>query len=317
MKDPVVSVIVPVYNVEAYVARSLDSLLVQTLPEIEIVCVNDGSTDGSREILERYARQDSRIRIFDRPNGGLSAARNTGLEHVTGRYVMFLDSDDFFGPRACEEAFLAMETNASADLAGFGVRQFELDPAGNEVSAREIVDFPEGVIPVSLDMEKRMFATVWNKIFKREMIDRYQIRFPEGLLFEDICFLYCYLMYAGFMAFTGRVNYHYFYKRPGSIMDGVLSYRPLRTDYFDGVNVCLRFYQRNKLLRKAMGLLKYYSMVSIESAWMRTAAEDLPELDRIIRKFIDGLDAGFLCRHSLRRKYHRFLERKRMEGIKI
>lgn len=93
--QPKVSIIVPVYNVEEYLVKCLDSLVNQTLKEIEIICINDGSTDNSLEILNTYAQKDSRITIIDKKNEGVSAARNTGLNISKGEYIMFVDSDDY------------------------------------------------------------------------------------------------------------------------------------------------------------------------------------------------------------------------------
>ena len=98
-----VSVVVPIYNVQDYLEDCLDSLHVQTLGDIEILCVNDGSTDGSLAVLQMCAARDPRIRIIDKPNGGLSSARNMGIDAARSPYVCFLDSDDRFEPHACEE----------------------------------------------------------------------------------------------------------------------------------------------------------------------------------------------------------------------
>ena len=94
MKKPLISVIVPVYNVEKYLYTCLDSILNQTYSNIEIICVNDGSTDKSRKILEEYRKKDSRIRIVDKENGGLSSARNAGMRVAKGEFYSFIDSDD-------------------------------------------------------------------------------------------------------------------------------------------------------------------------------------------------------------------------------
>ncbi|MDR0726563.1 MAG: glycosyltransferase, partial [Rickettsiales bacterium] len=91
---PKISVIVPIYNVEKYLAKCLDSIIGQTLKEIEIICVNDGSTDNSTQILKEYATRDNRIKVIQQKNGGLSAARNTGLKHASTELIAFMDSDD-------------------------------------------------------------------------------------------------------------------------------------------------------------------------------------------------------------------------------
>ncbi|MDR1145662.1 MAG: glycosyltransferase [Verrucomicrobiales bacterium] len=116
MRQPIVSVIVPVYNVEKYLPKCLDSLIGQTLREIEIICVNDGSTDRSPDILKTYADRDPRIKLFSQPNEGHGAALDTGLAAASGKYLMFLDSDDWLELTACEKMVAAMETSG-ADLA--------------------------------------------------------------------------------------------------------------------------------------------------------------------------------------------------------
>ena len=118
---PRVSVVVPVYNVEDYLDECLDSLAAQTLPDIEIVCVNDGSTDSSPQILARRAEADGRIVVVDKPNGGMSSARNAGVRAATGEIVCFLDSDDRFEPWACERISQAM-ADTGAEALVFGVR---------------------------------------------------------------------------------------------------------------------------------------------------------------------------------------------------
>ena len=100
-----VSVIIPVYNVEPYLKQCMDSVVGQTLKDIEIICVDDGSTDGSLDILKEYATEDSRIQIIEQKNAGAGAARNNGMRHATGKYLSFLDSDDFFEPRMLEKAY--------------------------------------------------------------------------------------------------------------------------------------------------------------------------------------------------------------------
>lgn len=111
-KQPLISIIIPVYNVEKYLPECLDSLLAQTYPNFELICVNDGSPDGSQNILEQYARKDSRVRVFCRENGGVSSARNFGLEQAWGEYIGFVDPDDLVKPDYLERMYqVAAEGN--------------------------------------------------------------------------------------------------------------------------------------------------------------------------------------------------------------
>ena len=109
MSEIKVSVILPVYNVEKYIRQCLDSIVNQTLKDIQIICVDDGSTDSSPEIIEEYARKDSRVIAIHQENGGAGAARNNGLRHAAGKYLSFLDSDDFFELNMLEEAYNCAE----------------------------------------------------------------------------------------------------------------------------------------------------------------------------------------------------------------
>ncbi len=122
-----VSVIVPVYNVEQYLSACLHSCVNQTLYDIEIICVNDGSTDGSLAILQAFAQRDHRVKIIDKPNGGLSSARNAGIDQANGEMIMFLDSDDYLSLNACERVWT--ETlEAPTDVIIFGTRIFPNSP---------------------------------------------------------------------------------------------------------------------------------------------------------------------------------------------
>lgn len=116
MEDtPKISIVVPVYNVEAYLPQCLDSLINQTYENLEIICVNDGSTDGSSQILQQYAEIDNRVQVIMQENQGLSGARNTGMKHATGKFMMFVDSDDWIDIKTCEYAISAAE-EMNADL---------------------------------------------------------------------------------------------------------------------------------------------------------------------------------------------------------
>lgn len=121
--EPQVSVIIPVYNVAQYLRQCLDSVTGQTLSDIEIICVNDGSTDGSPAILEEYREKDGRIVVINRENGGVSAARNCGMEHARGKYVYFLDSDDYLDPEALGKTVRLAEDN-EADGVHFATEPF-------------------------------------------------------------------------------------------------------------------------------------------------------------------------------------------------
>lgn len=198
---PLVSVVVPVYNVERYVGECLDSLLAQTYGNIEVICVNDGSTDGSGEILGRYEKQFDAARkytIITQSNAGLSAARNAGMDAATGKYIYFLDSDDMVAPEAIENLVNLAELN-ELDQIIFNCRTFAEgnDPvliADAESKSRNYYVVPPEVNYRMLDGKElfcelinrgRFYATQQMRFYKRDVLVANGLRYPEGLVHED------------------------------------------------------------------------------------------------------------------------------------
>lgn len=181
--DPLVSIIVPVFNAEKYLEQCLDSALGQTLREIEVICVNDGSTDSSPAILERYAAQDSRLRVIHQENAGISAARNAAMEEARGEYVAFLDADDFYLPELCELAY------AEAVKHGTDILQFPYFEQRGE--KRSVFQKCPTETRVFTELKERystppmLFYTVWTRLYRRAFLEEHQIRFPYGGTYED------------------------------------------------------------------------------------------------------------------------------------
>ena len=187
---PLVSVIVPVYNVEKYLGRCLDSVIDQTYRNLEIILINDGSTDSSGEICQHYAEKDPRIRVLTQKNRGLSAARNTGLDHMTGEYIVFVDSDDYISSYFVETLLsklleFGVEVVASDQCV---VRENENDAQMNPHFA-ENSDFcerisREGALDPADERIQKVLIPAYNKIYKGALFER--IRFQEGKTCEDI-----------------------------------------------------------------------------------------------------------------------------------
>ena len=206
--SPKISVIVPVYNVEKYVARCLDSIVNQTFKDIEIICVDDGSEDGSVTIVKEYASRDDRIQIIHQENGGLSSARNTGMNHARGKYISFVDSDDWIDPDFFEKLYNAAEKyNASAACSGI-----KRPHASGKVPIKLKIEKEEilsGVAEKYKKLEIPRKCYVWNKIYKKDEIDKMNLRFVEGVMFEDIYFTIRFLYYSGDIITVPDVWYHY------------------------------------------------------------------------------------------------------------
>ena len=176
------SVIVPCYNAEKYISRCLDSLVNQTLDSFEIVIINDGSTDGSSNIINSYKEKyPNLIKVITQENHGIAYTRNVGLKHVSGEYFGFLDSDDY----TSNDMFEKMYNKAKEDDSDVVVSNFTWSfPNGERLEK-------EGPYKPGQDMMINLFAVLWNKIYKTSFIKETNIQFPDGNRYEDACFLYC------------------------------------------------------------------------------------------------------------------------------
>lgn len=211
---PQVSVIVPVYNVEKYLYNCLNSLEVQTLKNIEIIVIDDGSLDQSVQISDAFAAKDSRFRVFHKKNEGLAAARNEGLKLARSKYIMFVDSDDWVEQDFCETPYLVAEKN-EADLVVFQYSRCN----SKVVNRRE--PFPkEGIMPKEKVLTTYWhFASVvvWNKLYRRELFKG--ICYPVGHLCEDVAITYRVIYNAKRVYLLNRYLYYYYVSRPNSITD--------------------------------------------------------------------------------------------------
>lgn len=216
---PKVSVIVPVYNVEKYVGKCMESLVNQTLKDIEIICVDDCSTDGSLSIIESYAKKDKRIKIVKhKKNSGRSASRNTGIKSSQAPYIMCCDSDDFYSPTMCEELFNAIE-KSGADIAMCGMNIiYETDQELKSSDDEYYKVKHTGTKPVTHSLTDSCDVSVCNKIFKRSIIDVYSIKFPNGLNYEDAYWFFVYMLWAKHATFVNKKLYNYI-RHTGSIMN--------------------------------------------------------------------------------------------------
>lgn len=188
MNNPLITVIIPIYNVEKYLRECLDSVLAQTYTNLEILLVDDGSTDGSGAICDEYAGKDSRIRVIHQENGGLSAARNTGLDAARGEYVSFVDSDDVVGPHFIEVLYDALiQVGVQLSLCCF--RRFvDGQPFGKENSIHGQICWSrrEAIHELTKTDENpraELVSVSWNKLYHRSLFEH--LRFPVGKLHED------------------------------------------------------------------------------------------------------------------------------------
>lgn len=216
---PKVSVIVPIYNVEKYLARCMDSLLHQTLKDIEIIMVDDESPDNCPTLCDNYAKLDPRIKVIHKKNGGLGYARNSGLDVATGEYVAFVDSDDFTSVEAYETLYkVAKEQNADIVYAGFTMQNSD----GTECKCfmlnhvwegKEIITFLKSMIFDTKPDIDTIWMSVWNGLYKRDLIERNKIRFlsEREFLSEDILFHTMLIPLCKKVVCIPQTFYHYCY----------------------------------------------------------------------------------------------------------
>ena len=206
------SVIVPVYNVEAYLEQCLESLKVQDYGDFEVVCVNDGSTDGSREILTAWESRMPQMRIIDRKNGGLSAARNTGLEAATGDYIVFVDSDDWVESTMLGTLATAIDNE---DMVCFACQR--TDSGRSDTLSTEQNDGWSYYNRHALETRIVPFVCVWQRCYRKQFLLDNSLWFREGILHEDNEFTPRACLKAKSIKVIPDVLYNY-RVRPNSIM---------------------------------------------------------------------------------------------------
>lgn len=211
---PKVSVIIPVYNVEKYLRQCLDSVVNQTLRDIEIICVDDGSTDSSLSLLQKYASGDNRIKILQQENSGAGIARNKGLAMASGKYILFLDSDDFFELDLCENLFYQAE-KTEADIILYDADCYEQEK-NKFVAVDWLLNrryFPKKEVFNRNDVPDELFLITaggpWNKLWKRQFLSEHELLFPNMKSLEDVPFVYTAMALAERISIVPKVLAHY------------------------------------------------------------------------------------------------------------
>ena len=242
-QNPLISVIIPVYNVERYLGGCLDGVVNQTYTNLEILCIDDGSIDSSSEILAKFAGRDKRLRVFSQKNSGVAIARNVGLDLVSGEYISFLDADDIYETSLYEDV-LPEALKARADICVYRSDQF-FDDFTNRLSNEWA--FNESLIPnkrvFSLkDVPRHAFSVfngyLWDKLFKAEFVKKHQLQFHATRAASDARFVHMALAVAKRISTVRKVLAHHRKDRAGALTKDqerdyrsfYLSYTGLRDD---------------------------------------------------------------------------------------
>ena len=225
-----ISIIVPIYNAEKYIEETIKSIIGQTLKNIEIILVNDGSTDSSKKICEKYANFDKRIILINKENGGLADARNAGLKRASGKYIMFIDADDLYEPYSCEHMYKTIEKTKSDYVIGNYQMMDDDGRRWNNV-AFDLDVYDEMELDLN-DHKKSFFvmnSTAWNKIYRTEFLKQNRINFKVPAPAEDSYFTLMCFIKAKKGAYTPKVIYLY-RNSPNSLS------KDCSLKYFKGIN---------------------------------------------------------------------------------
>ena len=267
---PLVSVVIPMYKSDLYLRKCLDSLVNQTLKEIEIICVNDGSPDDSANIVREYQRSDERIILINQRNQGSAQARNAGMKKVHAHYVMFCDPDDFYNLDMCEKMYHAISDN-DVDLACCGTNI--IYEANEDMKQSDDWYYQIKFLGKQNICSRHFFDTdvgVWNKIFKMDLIRKRHILFPKGLTYEDAAFFFKYLACIQSSYYVPERLYNYL-RRVGSIMNGSFKKTPKAIDHLKVMSDVYTFL-------KKMGLFKKWQteFLLLYMIYLRLALNHLP-----------------------------------------
>lgn len=265
---PKVSVIVPVYNVEKYISKCLDTLVNQTLDDIEIIIVNDGSKDKSKEIIKKYeTKYLEKIKYYEKENGGLSDARNYGMKYANGEYIAFLDSDDYVELDMYEKMYeIAKKENSDMVECNF-IWEY---PNKTREDIGEIYNNKK-------EMIEKIRVVAWNKLIKKEIVEKSKVSFPVGFRYEDVEFTYKLIPYLNKVSFIKKPLVHYI-QRENSISN---MQNEKTKEIFVVLDNVLRFYKENNFYEEYKNELEYvYTRYLLCSSLLRMVKIE----DKNIRK---------------------------------
>ena len=263
-----VSVIVPVYNVEKYLEKCLDSLVNQTLKDIEIIVVNDGTKDNSQEIIDKYAKKyPKKVKGFIKENGGQSSARNYGLEYAKGEYIGFVDSDDYVELDMFEKLY----NKAKED-------DFDISICNLNFVYEDTDDKKEFSINMNSDLTDKeslrkhminIYPVVWNKIYKKSLFETSKLMFKEKVWFEDVDFLYKLVPYVKSVGVIDDYLYNYL-QRQGSV---TITFDKRLYNYVENLNGIVDFYKEKDFYDYYKKELEYVYVRYLFATFLKRAAK--------------------------------------------
>lgn len=285
IEPPKVSVIIPVYNVEKYLPKCLNSVVNQSLKEIEIICVNDGSTDNSMQILEEYKRRDYRIQLITQKNKGLSGARNTGASIANGEYIYFIDSDDYITENALEYLYDEVTENQLEIILFDGISFYENKELKNKYEnidccyrSKEYGKVYTGQeLYVKMRKDNTFRPMVWLQMINREYYVNKELSFYEGILHEDVLFTTQCILQAERVSHRKKTFYHY-RRRTGAITSDSVSFAKVYGKFVSLINIIV-FLQRNNFNAEVELYMRNYLQWLLNEA--RKEYASLPIIEKL------------------------------------
>lgn len=256
--NPLLSIIVPVYKVEAYLNRCVDSILAQTFTDIEVILVDDGSPDNCGMMCDEYALKDSRIKVIHKPNGGLSSARNAGIAMAQGKYITFVDSDDEVSMDVYTKNMAILQVDPTIDLLEYPVYVHYQSPGEHIWKPNsDKVSGNENIFIYWIENEGYQHSYTVNKIYKRELFD--SLSFPEGSYFEDVYFMSALLPNVQHIYWSEYGLYYYYYNNAS------ITTLPTYIKQRDLVNANLKLWREagNYSIRKEKLLVYYLYLLNL------------------------------------------------------
>lgn len=277
MNEPKISVIIPVYNAAPWLPSCLGSIAGQSYRNLEIICVDDGSTDGSLSVLQKYAEKDSRFKLIHQENAGVSVARNHGVDAATGEWIAFADADDWLD-EAAFACCMACVTD-EVDIVHYGTAvEGHLPEAERKLLENDLRVQNGGGLMSPPWVYGSLNMCIWNKLFRRSLLQHHAIRFPEGVAYaEDLAFCCCALAVARSMHCLPEKFYHYRVSE-NSAMGALVKKSPRSLDHLRAVEWLCRFCKRTRRMGNMLDFLRHFFICLFVKAKETIASECMEQL---------------------------------------
>lgn len=265
LKRPLISIIMPVYNAARYMDYSIDSILNQSLKDIELICVNDASTDGSLKKLKEYQKKDKRIKIVNNSvNTGPGVSRNNGIKKARGEFVCFVDSDDWLEKDACERLYKTA-IKEKADVVFIKPKFVFTDKVVLDKRLLTKEDLKENKRVFLKTIRRKVAWAPWSKMVKKELIEKHKIYFPNIYVSEDMDFSYKVVYYAKKIAVEEKYLYNYFLHE-GSLTSYSNAERRIN-NYFESIKLLKKFLKEKKIFEKLKNDFIYFKFYNYLAIW--------------------------------------------------